>query len=283
MYHDADIVRDGLWCNGYFTLAGGGRAYRDWKAHGEVDLFASIAQSCDVFYYKLALELGVERSGNFLRHFGFGSGSGLIFPGEKDGLVPGDAWKKQHVGERWYAGDSVSYGIGQGYLLVTPMQLAVATASLFSDKGMVRPVLLQDARDGNNAPVVEPWEIKPEHVHLVRAGMKAVVHGANGTARAQAGKIDFTVAGKTGTAQVVRLVERAEDEPVPEHEQDHSLFIVYGPVPGVDDTAAMVAPPLAMAVIVENAGSGSKVAAPMAVRLLKSYVGRMETRMAARL
>ena len=268
LYHDADVVHDSLWCNGSFTIPGAARAYRDWKAHGHVDLRRGIAASCDVFYYKLALELGVERSGSFLRRFGFGAASGLGLPGEKGGLVPSDDWKRKRLGERWYAGDSVSYGIGQGYFLVTPMQLAVATARLFSGKE-VAPALLQDSEA---APAPLPgWDVSPDHLRMVREGMRAVVHGHDGTARAQGRRIDFTMAGKTGTAQVVRLKERAPGEPVPEQEQDHSLFIAYGPI--ADEGSGLPpVPPLAMAVVVENAGGGSKVAAPMAVALLKAYV-----------
>ncbi|MGV0005634.1 MAG: penicillin-binding protein 2, partial [Candidatus Porifericomitaceae bacterium WSBS_2022_MAG_OTU9] len=220
LHYGAKTVGTSLWCNGSFTLAASGDRYRDWKAHGEVDLLHSIEASCDVFYYKLALELGVERSSKFLRIFGFGSSTDVGLLGEKGGLVPDDAWKRKKVGERWYQGDTVSYGIGQSYLLVTPMQLAVATATLFSDSGKVRPVLLQD---GSVAADPAPLrQINNDHIQIVRDGMLAVVHGSRGTARAQSLSIDFEIAGKTGTAQVVRLRERDNDEPVPEKEQDHS-------------------------------------------------------------
>ena len=276
MHYEA-APETGLWCPGWFSLPGRPpRVFRDWRksGHGRMDILAAVEESCDVFFYRLALELGIERMGEFLGHFGFGRRTGIGLEGEKAGLVPSREWKRERRGERWYPGDTVVAGIGQGYMLATPLQLAMATAALAIHGERRRPSLLGGgAAEGaaGSRPVPVPvrdaglWE-------SIEEAMIRVVHGGRGTGRAISRGLGFTVAGKTGTAQVVALEHTDADKALPEEHRDHSLFIAYAPVP---------APLLAVAVIVEHGGSGSATAAPLAKRLLVQYLeGRLERQVA---
>ena len=266
--HDKEID-----CRGYYRLEGRGRRYRDWKAHGEVDLADAITQSCDVMFYDLALRLGIERLSSFLRRFGFGGPTGIDIPGERSGLVPDPQWKRRARGESWYTGETLIHGIGQGYLQTTPVQLATAAAMLANRGEPVRPHLLLEARGAADPvpaagdPVVPALGLSlPSDWEYVIDAMVGVTQGERGTARAIGYKSPHTIAGKTGTAQVFGLAqnEEYEAEEIAAELRDHALFIAFAPAD---------APRVAVAVVVENGGSGSAAAAPIARELIDSWLG----------
>lgn len=262
-------------CRGYYRLDGRGRRYRDWKAHGEVDLAAGITESCDVMFYDLALKLGIDELSSFLRRFGFGQRTGIDVPGERPGLVPDREWKRQARGESWYTGETLIHGIGQGYLTVTPLQLATATAMLANRGRPVRPHLIRrdEADTGTSdddgdasAPVVEPIELEraSDWEYVINA-MIGVTQGEHGTARAVGRNSPHTIAGKTGTAQVfsVGQSETYEAEELAVELHDHALFIGFAPAD---------APRIAVAVVIDNGGSGSVAAAPVARRVIDAWL-----------
>ena len=263
---------DETWCPGWFRLSGRSQPFFDWKreGHGTVDLSSAIARSCDVYFYRLALELGVDRMSDFLQRFGLGAVTGIDLDGEKGGLVPSSDWKRRVRNEPWFPGETAIFGIGQGDVLTTPVQLAAATATLAMEGRRHKPRILAGIRPYPE-PVIEwlaPDELSQvsllerEHWGPVRAGMIGVVHGERGTARAAGRGLGYPIAGKTGTAQVVRL-DRGNPlmvGPPPKKFQDHALFIAYAPAHE---------PRIAVAVVVENGGSGSRTAAPIARRLIE--------------
>jgi penicillin-binding protein 2 len=251
---------------GYFTLAGIAHRYRDWKkeGHGVVNLHKSIVISCDTYYYGLATELGIDSIHRFLSGFGFGSRTGIDIEGELGGLAPSQEWKWQRFKQKWYAGDTVSVGIGQGYMLTTPLQLAAATATIANNGVPVHPRLLKALQDSKTqetrqlAPSQskEAVAVKPEHIALVRAAMVDVMRPGGTASQAGAGA-GYAIAGKTGTAQVVGMKqgEKYDEKRMKQEHWDHALFIAFAPA---DD------PKLAMAILVENGKHGSSTAAPIA-------------------
>jgi penicillin-binding protein 2 len=261
-------------CNGSFWLPGSKRRFRDWKkyGHGAVDLHAAIAQSCDVYFYRLALNLGIDRISRFLAGFGFGTPTGIDLAGESPGLLPSSKWK-QARGEPWYPGETVVTGIGQGPFLVTPLQLASAVGAVAMRGRRVTPRLLRTIEDpGTKAleSVLAPPAAKlalseRDHWDSIAAAMIEVVHGEKGTARLTGRDARYKIAGKTGTAQVRSMApgEEYDEKQTPEHLRDHALFIAYAPA---DD------PQIALAVIVENGGHGSSAAAPIARKLMDQYL-----------
>ena len=271
MKWNVPITEEGISCHGSFALPNGAHVYRDWKrgGHGLVDIVSAVEESCDVFFYRLSLALGVDRLSEFLHLFGFGRSSGIDLPGEKSGLVPSADWKRKRRGDRWYAGDTVVYGIGQGYLLTTPLQLTRATAALATRGRLVRPRVLEVDENypaGTHAlgKRTALMSLPDQAWDLMAKGMEAVVHGEKGTARAQKKLVDFRMAGKTGTAQVIRMSDEETDvELINEQHKDHGLFIAYAPAQN---------PLIVITVIVENGGSGSSSAAPIAVRLASTYM-----------
>jgi len=263
---------DTIKCRGYYRLDGSGRVYRDWKAHGRVDLAAAITQSCDVMFYDLALRLGIDRLSSFLRRFGFGQPTGIDIPGERPGLVPDPEWKERTRGEPWYKGETLIHGIGQGYLTVTPMQLATAVSMIANHGRPVRPHLLRDASgdedvpQANRKPVVPKLRMDhPSDWQYVIDAMIGVTRGKHGTARAIHWHSPHIIAGKTGTAQVFSLHGGQYDaDEVAADLRDHALFIAFAPAD---------APRIAVAVVVENGGSGSHAAAPVAQKLIDAWLG----------
>ena len=250
---------------GYFTLPGVSHRYRDWKrdGHGSVNMFRSIVQSCDTYYYGLAVDLGIDAIHGFLTRFGLGAKTGIDIEGELQGLAPSQEWKWARFKQRWYVGDTVSIGIGQGYMLATPLQLATMTATLANGGTPVYPRLLkavQDARTSEMRQVEhrlgQPVSVKPEHLALIKAAMVGVTQ-PGGTAVKAGLDAGYTIAGKTGTAQVIGLKqgEKYDASRIREEHRDHALFIAFAPA---ED------PRLAMALLVENGGSGSGTAAPIA-------------------
>lgn len=258
---------------GFFTLPGNKHRYRDWKpeGHGIVDIRKAITISCDTFFYGLAHEMGITAMTDFVRHFGFGQRTGIDIKGELEGLLPTPEWKKRRFNQPWYPGETVIFGIGQGYMLATPMQLAQATA-IFANNGVaMKPHLvtgIQEADSGYIRPTPrvanDKIELKPENVEIVRKGMEDVTL-PGGTAVAVGAGAPYTVAAKTGTAQVVGIKqgEKYDASKLDERHRDHALFIAYAPA---DD------PQIALAIIVENGGSGGSVAGPIARKVMDYYL-----------
>jgi penicillin-binding protein 2 len=259
---------------GYFEF--GGRRFRDSKpgGHGHVDLYKSIVVSSDVFYYQLANDMGIDAIAAFMKRFGFGSRSGIDLEGESIGVLPSPEWKMKRFRrpeqQRWYAGETISIGIGQGYNAYTPMQLALAIATLANDGVMLRPRLIdhvENLRSGERRrfepQVVQRLELKPENIEFVKRAMAGVNKEGTGS-RAFAGA-KYTSGGKTGTAQVIGIKqgEKYVESKVAERFRDHSLFIVFAPVES---------PKIALAVLVENAGFGARAAAPIARAVLDYYL-----------
>jgi penicillin-binding protein 2 len=263
-----------IWDPGYFQLKEGSRRYRDWKrsGHGWVDLKDAVVESCDVYFYEVAVKMGVDTMSNYLSSFGFGEDATLDVAGALSGLLPSREWKQAVRNEPWYPGDSVNLGIGQGFMLATPLQLATATA-LIANRGLwVEPRLLQDVVGDEPLEEVlppethEPLKLKnPDDWEYVVESMAEVMHGRKGTARGAGRGAPYRMAGKTGTAQVFSLEEDEEydaDE-VRERLRDHALFVGFAPV---DD------PKIVVSVIVENGGSGSGTAAPVARALFDAWL-----------
>ncbi|MGH8638344.1 MAG: penicillin-binding protein 2 [Burkholderiales bacterium] len=258
---------------GYYTLPGLSHQYRDWKkgGHGAVDLHRSLVISCDTYYYGLATDLGIDAIHDYVGQFGLGRKTGIDLPGEMPGILPSSQWKMRRFRQKWFAGDTVSVGIGQGYNIATPLQLAHATAVLAANGKVYRPQLashIQDVRSRTLKPMgselVRSIAIKPEHLQQVRAALVDVTR-PGGTA-AQAGKgAPYSFAGKTGTAQVVAIKqgESYNESQVQERHRDHAWFIAYAPAEN---------PTIALAVLVENGGHGSSVAAPIARTVLDYWL-----------
>lgn len=263
-----------VWDPGYFQLREGGRRFRDWKrsGHGWVDLKDSVEQSCDVYFYEMGTEMGVDVMSKYLAHFGFGEDATLDVSGALSGLLPTADWKRGARDEPWYPGDSVNMSIGQGFFLSTPLQLATATALIANRGEWVQPRFLKDIR-GDRAveeflpeATHEPLTLKnPDDWEYVVDTMVSVMHGAKGTARAAGRGANYLIAGKTGTAQVYSLAadEEYDEEQIRERLRDHALFVGFAPA---DD------PKLAVAIIVENGGGGSSNAAPVARALFDAWL-----------
>jgi penicillin-binding protein 2 len=257
---------------GYYTLPGNRHQYRDWKAggHGSVDMFKSIVISCDTYYYGLATELGIDKMHSYLSQFGFGKKTGVDMEGEVSGLLPSSEWKMKRHNQIWYPGDTVSAGIGQGYNLTTPLQLAAATATLANDGVAYKPHFVkQIQRSSGNAPLPAPvptldMHIDPSHIDLVKRAMEAVTKPGGTAAGASAGA-PYRMAGKTGTAQVIGMKqgEKYDEKKVSEYNRDHAWFIAFAPADK---------PTIALAVLAENGGHGGSTAAPIARKVLDYYL-----------
>lgn len=266
-------------CRGAYSLPGSSHRYRDWKpeGHGAVDLYTAIEQSCDVYFYTVARDLGIERMAGFLTTFGLGDITGLDIGGEQKGLVPSPAWKKKAfrrpADQVWFPGETVIAGIGQGYLLVTPLQLAHATATVAARGQRFQPTLLKGSRDPATGTIEyeapKPLPPVPEQEaaswDAIIGGMHGVMQGARGTARAVGLNAPFQMAGKSGTAQVfsVGQNEKYNAKDVEERRRDHALFVAFAP---------LEAPRIAVAVVIENGESGSKAAAPIARAVMEAYL-----------
>jgi penicillin-binding protein 2 len=283
LHYDVISPEHTLFCPGHFSLPGKTHRYRDWKrgGHGLVNMHSAIEQSCDVYFYSMAMDLGIDHMSEMLSAFGLGQKSGIDIAGEKPGLVPSRAWKRANFtsteDKAWYHGETVITGIGQGYLLATPLQLAVATATIASRGKLFRPTLLRGLVDpvSGTAQYFEPVPAQQLDVtddrqwDRVISAMNAVLQGRNGTARAVGLDAPFTMAGKSGTAQVFSVAqdEEYDTEEIAERMRDHALFIAFAPL---ED------PAIAVAVIVENGESGSRVAAPIARRVIETYLRDMQ-------
>jgi penicillin-binding protein 2 len=236
-----------------------------------VDLHKSLVQSCDTYYYRLAVDMGVDRMHDFLAKFGFGDKSGIDLEGESPGLLPSREWKMRRWNKPWYLGETVIAGIGQGYHLTTPLQLAAATAMLANGGVRVEPRLVKAVRD----PVTRQWVPRPaaaqrrisldsRNLERVRQAMIDVLK-PGGTASAAGAGAPYLIAGKTGTAQVVRIRqhEKYDASRTASRNRDHALFVAFAPA----DT-----PKIALAVLVENGGHGGSTAAPIARAVFDYYL-----------
>jgi penicillin-binding protein 2 len=258
---------------GYFTF--GNHTFRDDKVggHGYVDMYKSIVVSCDTYYYQLANDLTIDLISRFMGMMGFGSRTGIDLAGESEGVLPSQEWKRKRFKkpeqQKWYAGETISIGIGQGYNSYTPLQLAAATATLANDGVMFRPHIVDYVEDQhrNERTYIEPkpWrtlDVKREHIAVVKNAMVGVNKEGTG-ARAFAGA-PYTHAGKTGTSQLFSLKgETYVASRVAERLRDHALFIAYAPADK---------PTIALAVIVENAGFGARAAAPIARQVMDYWL-----------
>jgi len=262
-------------CPGYYQLPNEPRKYRDWKkqGHGHMDLNDAVTQSCDVYFYELAYELGIDRMAEFMQQFGFGQKTGIDSTGERSGLMPTRDWKRGIEGLPWFPGETLITGIGQGALLVTPLQLADSIAAFASWGTRFQPRLVKTVetipgyeRIDSESRIAGRYEVrKPANWEHVHKAMINVVHGLRGTAHGISRGLDYQIAGKTGTAQVFEIAQDEEYDEKEVHEKlrDHALFVSYAPA----DT-----PRIAIAVIVENGGHGSSVAAPIARRIMDAYL-----------
>jgi penicillin-binding protein 2 len=255
---------------GVFQLPGQTHKFRDWKKGGHgggINVHMAIAQSCDIFFYQLANRMGIDRMHDFLQQFGLGEPTGVDLSGERKGTLPSREWKLKRFKQPWYPGDSINAGIGQGYHLATPMQLALATATLAKRGIRIQPHLVK-AIDGVDVPphFLPPILLSNRHYwDVVINGMHEVAQGEHGTARKVFHDAPYTVAGKTGTAQVVGIAQGAKYDAsrLNEYQKDHGLFIAFAPVQS---------PKIAIAVIVENGNSGSGAAAPVARKVLDAWL-----------
>ena len=273
--YKATGVANRQFCPGYYTLPNHKHRYRDWRkeGHGAVNLSSAIAQSCDVYFYHIAYSLGIDKMHSFLSRFGFGARTGLDISGEFAGLMPSRQWKRRALNLPWYPGETLITGIGQGFLTTTPLQLAAATAVLATRGKRITPrVVYAIEKSGGAGPEILP-EYAPVSVdirnerhwdHIIDA-MVEVVHGARGTARGIGAGASYRIAGKTGTAQVftVKQDEEYDEDSVSKRLRDHALFVAFAPVEN---------PRIAVAAVVENAGSGSSVAAPIVRRIIDGYL-----------
>jgi penicillin-binding protein 2 len=277
LQNEAVVSTDEKYCPGHYRLPGQTHRYRDWRpqGHGNVDMHDAIVLSCDVYFYQLAVAMGIDTMAVGLRQFGFGAPTGLDINGENGGVVPSREWKARQFARRedqvWFPGETVITGIGQGYMLVTPLQIAHAGATLAARGHRFTPRLLigtENARtrevDYLDPKVVEPVaDQEPEHWQIVHDAMVGVTSASNGTARTPFAGTPYLVAGKTGTAQVVSIAqdERYREEDLTERQRDHRLFLAFAPAAD---------PRIALGIVVENGGTES-AAAPIARKVFDAY------------
>ncbi|MFI4920239.1 MAG: penicillin-binding protein 2 [Gammaproteobacteria bacterium] len=268
-----------LMCPGYFYLPSNPNPYRDWRAggHGETNMVKAIAESCDVYFYTVAMKLGIDRVHDFLTLFGFGQPPGVDFVGAQPGVIPSPEWKRKTMHQPWYLGETVITGIGQGYMLVTPLQLAAATATLSMHGQRYAPRVLHAVGDplsgviSDTAPQALPavqvntpgaWDL------ITKAMIGTVTYG---TAAALIGRTKYAIAGKTGTAQVhakkLGVMGEEDESDTPEALRDHAWFIAFAPAEQ---------PRIAVAVLVEHGGGGPTVS-PLARQVLDAYLLNQST------
>ena len=260
-------------CDGAFLLPNYSRPFRDWRMHGPVNLKEAIQASCDVYFYKTAVKMGINNMSDFLSKFNLGTTTQIDIGHEKAGVVPNPSWKKNNFkskeNQSWYKGETVIAGIGQGYMLTTPLQLAFATSMIANKGKSYKPHLVKGITDSglNKTEYIEPVmvnyldDIDLKHWEIIHKGMKAVVNQKGGTAY---GMFDnnYPLAGKTGSSQIYSI-EKTTGDNVPEEFLDHGLFIGFAPPDN---------PKIALAIIVENGISGRTAAAPVAKKILDVFL-----------
>jgi penicillin-binding protein 2 len=270
-----------VYCSGSFRL--GRRRYRCWKehGHGEVDLHRAIVESCDVFFYRAGLQLGVDRLAYYARTLGLGEPTQIDVGSEASGLVPTQAWKERRFGEPWIEGETLSVAIGQGFNLWTPIQLASLYATIANGGTRYRPFVVErvEEPEGGTIRATQPQPlgeipISQRTLDIVRRGLRGVVQDPNGTgARLRGLPGGIEAAAKTGTAQVVTSSGDAEEEETPEEHRDHAWFVAYAPTE---------APRIVVGVLVEHGGMGSRAAGPIARSILEAYFSPREASVARR-
>lgn len=265
-----------LMCPGYFYLPSNPNPYRDWRAggHGETNMVKAIAQSCDVYFYTVAMKLGIDRVHDFLTQFGLGQPPGVDMVGALSGVIPSPEWKRRTLHKPWYLGETVITGIGQGYMLVTPLQLAAATATLAMHGQRFLPHTLHAVGDplsgvvSDTTPQALPSVVvnTPGAWDLIVKAMSEVTR-PGGTASLSGIGAKYAIAGKTGTAQVhakkLGVMGEEDESDVPQELRDHAVFIAFAPA---------AAPRIAIAVLVEHGGGGGAVAAPVARQVMDAYL-----------
>jgi penicillin-binding protein 2 len=254
-----------VYCNGSYTM--GSRTFRCWqkKGHGEVNLKKALRESCDVYFYKLGERLGVDKIAFYAKKFGLGAPMGIGLEHEKSGLIPTTEWKEKKYKKKWLRGETIPVAIGQGYVLMTPIQLASMISTVANEGTVLRPHLVKRIVDPEGKilkefqpEIITRAGLKPESYHMVKEGLLAVVNEPGGTAGV-ARLAEVEVAGKTGTSQVVKLREKGT---LPYQYRDHALFVAFAPYEK---------PEIAVAVVVEHGEHGGSAAAPIAARILRKY------------
>ena len=250
----------------------GNRAFRDWKkgGHGSVDLHKAIVQSCDVYFYQLGPRLGVDRIAKWSRAFGLGEKSGVALDDERSGLIPDTEWKRKRYRQPWFPGETVSVAIGQGYVTVTPLQLANMMAAVANGGTVYRPRIVSKIESTDGATIreygpekIRTIKVSPTTLQRVRTALADVVKGPGGTGGAARSSL-VEIAGKTGTAQVVEMKGAyLKSEQLTYFSRDHAWFVSYAPAQS---------PQIAVAVLVEHGGHGGEAAAPMAKKVIEKYI-----------
>jgi penicillin-binding protein 2 len=255
---------------GFFPF--GNRSFRDWKkgGHGAVNLHRAIVESCDVYFYQLGPKLGIDRIAKWARAFGLGEKSGIALDDERSGIIPDTEWKRKRFRQPWFPGETVSVAIGQGYVTVTPLQLANMMAAVATGGKLYRPYLVSKVESVDGATVSEygpelirTIALKPDTLNRVRNALADVVHGPGGTGGAARSPL-IKVAGKTGTAQVIEMKGAyLKSEQLSYFNRDHAWFVAYAPIEN---------PQVAIAVLVEHGGHGGEAAAPMAKKVFEKFI-----------
>ena len=255
---------------GFYTF--GNRSFRDWKkgGHGTVNLHKAIVESCDTYFYQLGPKFGVDRIAKWARAFGLGEKTGVVLDDEKGGTIPDTEWKRKRFRQPWFPGETVSVAIGQGYVTVTPLQLANMMAAVANGGKLYRPYLVNKVESVDGATVreygpelIRTIELKPDTLKRVHEALADVVNGAGGTGGAARSQL-LTIAGKTGTAQVVEMKGGyVKTEQLTYFNRDHAWFVSYAPVDN---------PQIAIAVLVEHGGHGGDAAAPMAKKVFEKFI-----------
>jgi penicillin-binding protein 2 len=259
---------DAVSCPGAYEF--GGRAFHCWqkKGHGGVNLHRALKESCDVYFYKLGNKLGIERIAKYAKMCGLGKKTDIELDSEKGGLIPNNEWKKKRFGVPWQPGETISASIGQSFVLVTPLQAAGLISTIFNGGKVYQPRVVKEIKDGKNIvyeskpTLVRELNVKRENLEIVKRGLVAVVNEAGGTAYNSARLKEVTVAGKTGTAQVVALDKKSSGDS--NEYKDHAWFVAVAPAEN---------PKIAIAVVIEHGGHGGSAAAPFARDLIKEYLG----------
>lgn len=269
IHHGVVTWEETIFSIGHYQLKGVSHQYRCWKreGHGQTDLHKAVVESCDIYFYDIAHKLTIDRLHDFLSPFGLGKATEIDIPGERLGILPSRTWKRLHRDLPWYPGETLIAGIGQGFMLATPMQLAVVAATVANKGRRVIPKVVAEI-DGQPTPTVIPEEITINNLSDWDKTIQTMVdvnHGARGTARKIGMDSEYIIAGKTGTAQVLAIPQNEEydEDKISEWHRDHALYIAFAPAE---------APQIALAVIVENAGGGSTHAAPVARAVLDAYL-----------
>lgn len=272
-----------FFCSGHIEVGDG--KFHCWRreGHGHVDLSRGIAESCDIYFYEIARKVGIDKISKMATRFGLGTNLGLDVPGERSGLIPTKAWKRAVIGQPWVLGETLVAGIGQGFVLTTPLQLATMTARMVNGGKPVLPHLARDVVTRGElvqrqAETYTPIGVNPRHLKLVMDAMTKVTQDPSGTAfAARIQQPGMSMAGKTGTVQVRRISQRERDDGVIKNRdlewkyRDHALFVGYGPIEK---------PRYAIAVVVEHGGGGSAVAAPIARDVMTATLDRDPARLA---